>query len=201
MVRIVVSDQEEGEAYQIEPKESQFRNLIGLEIGDQFEGEEIGLQGYKLKITGGSDEEGFPMRTDVRGEGRTRALFKGGTGYNPTNDGLRKRKTVRGNKVSRNIIQLNTVIEEKGEKPINEILGFESVEEPEEKPEEPEEAPEEKPEEATEEKGETEPPEEETEEAEEETEKEPEENKEEETEEAKEEKSETKDEPSEAKNG
>lgn len=90
MTRIVISDPEEGKAYQIEPEESQFESLIGLSIGDRFEGDRIGLPDYELKVTGGSDEEGFPMRGDVRGEGRTRAVFSGGSGYNPSKEGLRK---------------------------------------------------------------------------------------------------------------
>lgn len=139
MTRIVISDPEEGKAYQIEPEESQFESLIGLSIGDRFEGDRIGLPGYELKVTGGSDEEGFPMRGDVKGEGRTRAVFSGGPGYNPSKEGLRKRKTIRGGRISRNIAQLNTTIEEKGEKSIEEILGFGPIEEGEGR--EPEETP------------------------------------------------------------
>lgn len=140
MARIVVSDPEEGKAYQIEPEDSQFQSLIGLRIGEQFDGEEIDLSGYKLKITGGSDEEGFPMRSDVRGEGRTRSLFGGGTGYNPDREGQRRRKTVRGNRVSDNIAQINVVIEERGDKSIEQALGLaqpeKEVAEPETEPEE-----------------------------------------------------------------
>ncbi len=128
MARIVISDKENGKAYQIEPEEEQFRNLIGLEIGETFNGSEIDIPNYKLKITGGSDKEGFPMRGDVKGERRVKALFRGGSGYNQTEDGMRKRKTVRGNRVSAQTAQLNTVVEERGEKSIEELLGLEPEE-------------------------------------------------------------------------
>lgn len=129
MVRIVISDPEKGKAYQIEPDESEFEKLIGLTIGDSFEGDSLGLPGYELEIRGGSDEEGFPIRKGTRGEGRARPLLTGGTGYNPPERGLRRRKTVRGSRVSKNIAQLNTIIKEYGEETLEQILGLETGEE------------------------------------------------------------------------
>ncbi len=129
MVRIVISDPEKGKAYQIEPEESEFEKIIGLIIGDRFEGETIGLQGYELEIRGGSDEEGFPMRKGTRGEGRTRPLLSGGSGYKPPEKGLRRRKTVRGSRISKNIAQLNTIITEHGDESLEKILGLETNEE------------------------------------------------------------------------
>lgn len=125
MTRVVISNPESGKAYQIEPEESLFKNLIGLRVGEQFDGDKIGISGYKFKITGGSDEEGFPMRADVRGEGRTKSLFGGGSGYNPQENGEKRRKTVRGNRVSGSIAQLNIIIEEMGDKSIEQALGLE----------------------------------------------------------------------------
>jgi small subunit ribosomal protein S6e len=46
----------------------------------------------------------------------------GGIGFNPIRDGQRRRKTVRGNTVSNDIVQINTVVTQKGEKDIKEIL-------------------------------------------------------------------------------
>lgn len=129
MARIVISNPKSGKSYQIEAEDSQFQKLIGKSIGDQFDGNLLDMPGYELKITGGSDGEGFPMRTDVQGEGRTRPLLKGGTGYNPKKEGLQRRKTIRGNRVSNQIIQLNTKVVESGEESLDEILGGESIEE------------------------------------------------------------------------
>lgn len=128
MSRIIISDPENGKAYQVEAEDSQFQRLIGKTVGDKIDGGKIGLQGYELKITGGSDEEGFPMRPDVKGDGRTRSLFSGGVGYRQKEKGMRRRKTVRGNRVSRMIAQLNTKITEKGSQSIEELLGLEPVE-------------------------------------------------------------------------
>jgi small subunit ribosomal protein S6e len=129
MVRVVISNPEEGKAYQIEPEESQINNLIGLNIGDEIEGEKIGLAGYVLELTGGTDEDGFPMRGDIRGRGRSRALLSSGSGYKPKEDGERRRKTVRGNTISGNTMQINTKIVEAGGEPIEKALGLEPVEE------------------------------------------------------------------------
>lgn len=140
----MLSDPNTGKAYQIEPDESQFSKLIGKEIGEQIEGDNIGLSGYQLEIKGGSDEEGFPMRADVKGEGRTKPLLSNGSGYTPTKKGERRRKTVRGNKISKNIAQLNLTVKEEGEKSIEKILGLETEESEEEQAEEEEEMKEEK---------------------------------------------------------
>ncbi|MBS3815122.1 MAG: 30S ribosomal protein S6e [Hadesarchaea archaeon] len=152
MVRIVVSDPESGEAYQVEPKESDTKNLIGLEIGQEFEGNKIGLTNYKLQITGGTDKDGFPMRGDVRGPGRSRVVLSKGPGYQPKEDGLRKRKLLRGRVISGDTAQLNVKVIEKGEKSIEEILSPEVPSEtPEEESVEEEESEEAQPEEEVEE--------------------------------------------------
>lgn len=129
MARVVISNPDSGKSYQIELDDSQFQNLIGKKIGDQFDGGLLDVPGYKLKITGGSDGEGFPMRPDVQGEGRTTPLLKGGTGYKPKKKGLQRRKTIRGNRVSNQIIQLNTKVVEQGEEPLDKILSEGSIEE------------------------------------------------------------------------
>src|SRR3989344_2742013 len=55
-----------GKSYQTEKDAP----LAGKKIGDVFEGSLIGLPGYKLAITGGSDKSGFPMRNDIEGQAR-----------------------------------------------------------------------------------------------------------------------------------
>jgi len=40
-------------------KDYEGKSLLGKKIGEEFEGGLIGLDGYKLKITGGSTKEGF----------------------------------------------------------------------------------------------------------------------------------------------
>lgn len=118
--KVVVSDKET--SYQIETDNSVNRQFIGLNVGDDFDGDLIGLEGYSLKITGGSDKNGFPMRKDVTGSRRIKSLLTDGVGYNPIADGVKRRKTVRGNTISEDIVQINTIVSNHGSKSIKDIL-------------------------------------------------------------------------------
>ncbi len=117
--KVVVSEKEK--SLQMELDAAKSKKLVGLTIGEEFDGSLIGLKGYKLKITGGSDKNGFPMRKDISGPRRIKSLLAGGIGFNPTRDGLRRRKTVRGNTVSDDTVQINTIVTQSGEKSLDEI--------------------------------------------------------------------------------
>ena len=117
--KIVVS--QKAETYQMEVEDA--KALNGLVIGDEFDGSIVGLDGYTLKITGGSDKNGFTMKKDVPGTRRIKSLLTGGTGYHPKADGVKRRKTVRGNTIADDIVQINTVVTAAGSKSIAEILG------------------------------------------------------------------------------
>ncbi len=119
--KVVVSEKEK--SLQVEVDAVQSKKLVGLTLGEEFDGSLIGLQGYTLKITGGSDKNGFPMKKDVSGPRRIRSLLSGGIGYKPTRDGERRRKTVRGNTISDDIVQISTIVAKAGEKPLDEVLG------------------------------------------------------------------------------
>ena len=118
--KLVISEGEK--SHQVEVKAADSKKLNGLTIGEEFDASVVGLAGYKLKITGGSDKNGFPMKKDVDGSRRIKSLLAGGIGFNPKRDGQRRRKTVRGNTVSEDIVQINTVVTQKGDKDIKEIL-------------------------------------------------------------------------------
>ena len=62
------------------------------------------------------------MRKDVEGPRRIKSLLAGGIGFNPKRDGQRRRKTVRGNTISDDIVQINVIVDQKGEKNIDELL-------------------------------------------------------------------------------
>jgi small subunit ribosomal protein S6e len=119
-MRAVISTRD-GKSRQIEIPEEKQSALFGKKIGDIIDGSFLGFQGVKLKITGGSDEDGFPMRADFPGMRRKRLLLTGGVGFHPKRDGLRKKKSVRGNTISGDISQVNMVVvegeirEDKGE--------------------------------------------------------------------------------------
>jgi len=96
-------------SFQLSIDQSKLNNLIGSKIGDSVELVVSGLN-FKLKITGGSDNSGFPMRFDVPGGAKRKLLLSGPPGYYPKEDGMRKKKTVRGNMVTPEVVQINTVI-------------------------------------------------------------------------------------------
>lgn len=129
--KITVADPETRKTYQKEVDQGQ-SGLLGKKIGEEFSGDNIGLNGYSLKITGGSDRQGFPMRRDVEGTGRRRILLSHPPGYHPQRRGQRKRKGVRGNTISKDIIQVNAKVVKRGKKKLKDLLGKEK-EKPKEK--------------------------------------------------------------------
>ncbi len=128
-VRVVVSNPETGDSYQVEADVNAF---TGNEIGDEVDGSAVGLDGYTLEITGGSDDTGRPMRGDVEGQGIAEVMVSGGTGFNPTRDGERRRVTVRGGEVGEATVQLNTRVVEEGDEDIDSLLGANEEDEDEE---------------------------------------------------------------------
>ncbi|MFB6158378.1 MAG: 30S ribosomal protein S6e [Candidatus Nanohalobium sp.] len=117
----------DGETFQEEIEDNS--QLIGKKVGEEFDGGIIGLSGYTLKITGGSDRSGFPMRKSIEGSERKRVLLEDGAGINEDEDGVRRRKSIRGNTVSDEIEQLNTQVVKEGSKSVEELLGEEEEEE------------------------------------------------------------------------
>ncbi|MDY6762024.1 MAG: 30S ribosomal protein S6e [Candidatus Nanohaloarchaea archaeon] len=117
-----------GESFQVELTDQQAQALTGMHIGDDIEGSLVGLDGYTLRITGGSDTEGFPMRRSVDGTGRKRLLVNGGTGARDLEDGERTRTSVRGNTVSSQIAQVNLAVVEPGDEDVATLLGEEPAE-------------------------------------------------------------------------
>ncbi|KAK0423562.1 hypothetical protein QR680_008211 [Steinernema hermaphroditum] len=76
-------------------------------------------EGYVLRITGGNDKQGFPMKQGVLTNGRVRLLLsKGHSCYRPRRTGERKRKSVRGCIVDANLSALSVIIVKKGEQDI-----------------------------------------------------------------------------------
>lgn len=121
--KVVVSNKEKSHQIEIDSNE---RQIIGLAIGDELNGDLVGLEGYTLEVTGGSDKNGFPMKKDVEGPRRVKSLLTGGVGYKPKADGVKRRKTLRGNTISDDIVQINTVVTKTGSKSIDAILNPEA---------------------------------------------------------------------------
>jgi len=87
--------------------------LMLLLLGDEF-------KGYILRITGGNDKDGFPMKQGVLVNHRVRLLLKPGVvGYRRGNrDGVRRRRTVRGCIVANDLSVINCIVVKKGEQEI-----------------------------------------------------------------------------------
>merc|ERR1712113_804239 len=78
-------------------------------LGDEW-------KGYVVRISGGNDRQGFPMKQGVLTHGRVRLLLsKGHSCYNAGRKGEQKRKSVRGCIVNHNLSILNLAIVKKGE--------------------------------------------------------------------------------------
>jgi len=115
--KIIISDPETGTSKTVEVEETRTIPLIGRKMGEIIDGSIMGLPGHKLQITGGSDKDGFPIRSNVHGGVRRRVVLSGGIGFNPQSKGERRRKTVRGNVITDEIVQINMKIVEKPKQP------------------------------------------------------------------------------------
>jgi small subunit ribosomal protein S6e len=121
--QVVVADPADGATYQLEVDGQDANRFIGRSIGEEADGGAVGLSGATLEITGGSDTSGRPMRADVSGSSTEAVLLTGGTGYNPTADGERKRVTVRGSEVSDETRQINATVVDDGGNDVAATLG------------------------------------------------------------------------------
>jgi small subunit ribosomal protein S6e len=109
---LIVSNPADGTSQRVEIDDQQLRALYGTRIGQVVEGAVADMQGYRIKLTGGTDKDGIPMRPDVHGSAKARIILSGGVGYKPNDKGEKKRKVVRGNTVNAEIAFLNfTVVE------------------------------------------------------------------------------------------
>jgi len=120
-MKIVVSNKD-GKSYQKEIEENQEKALYGKKIGDEVKGDGLGLAGYGLVVTGGSDKQGFPMRGDFHGLSRQKLLVSSGPGYKPQRKGERMRKSMRGNTIADDIAQLNFKVMAPGKETLDKLM-------------------------------------------------------------------------------
>lgn len=126
--KIIVSDPSTGKSQVMELEGSRAAPFIGRKLGETIDGSIIGQSGSKLQITGGSDKDGFPMRPDIHGGVRANIIFSGGVGFHPQRKGERRRKTVRGNIITEEIVQINMKTAEKSQKKTEKTEKVEKVE-------------------------------------------------------------------------
>ena len=127
--KIVVNDIKNGKSHNVQVSGHHANSLIGKKIGDEVDGIFISLPGYKLLITGGTDKDGFSMRNDFPGIGRRRLLLSDGLGFNSKENGLRKKKSVRGNTINQDIVQINMKVTKYSSKPIDKLITKEKKDE------------------------------------------------------------------------
>ncbi|MCP5656088.1 hypothetical protein NL311_27140, partial [Klebsiella pneumoniae] len=97
--------------------EHKLRIFYEKRMGAEVEADQLGdeWKGYVLRVAGGNDKQGFPMKQGVLTNSRVRLLMsKGHSCYRPRRDGERKRKSVRGCIVDANLSVLALVIVRKG---------------------------------------------------------------------------------------
>ncbi len=120
--KAVINDVKTGKSYQVPVAGHHANSLIGKKIGDVVDGIFVSLPGYKLTIAGGSDKDGVPMRADLPGIRRKNILLSNGIGFDSPQDGMRRRKLVRGNTISPETTQINMTISAAGSKAVEELL-------------------------------------------------------------------------------
>ena len=114
--KVIISDPETGKSRSLEVEGTQAVPLIGRKLGEVIDGSVAKIGGHKLKITGGSDKDGFPMRPNIHGGVRIGAILSEGVGFHSSQKGERQRKTIRGNVITEEIVQINMKIVEKPKK-------------------------------------------------------------------------------------
>ena len=121
-MQIVYSDKKIGKTAQVAVAKETEAMLVGKRMGEVIDGAVAGLEGFKLRITGLSDNMGAPSRIEIEGTRKARPLLSYGVGMRTARHGHRERRLIRGNTVSSDTSQINTVIEEYGSKSPEEIF-------------------------------------------------------------------------------
>ncbi|MBI2148473.1 30S ribosomal protein S6e [Candidatus Woesearchaeota archaeon] len=118
-VKFVVNDTKTGKSYQKMLEDNPFLNK---KIGEKVSGSDIGLEGYELEIKGGSDKSGCPIRYDMPGFGKKKALLSSGPCVKGLKKGKRIKKTVAGNIINQDIVQINLKIIKEGSQKLEELF-------------------------------------------------------------------------------
>jgi small subunit ribosomal protein S6e len=115
--KVIVSDPQAGTSKVVELEEARAAPFIGRKIGEIMDGAVVDMGATKFQILGGSDKDGVPMRPNVHGGVRRKVVLSGGVGFSATKGGERKRKAVRGNIITDEIVQINAKLVDQPPKP------------------------------------------------------------------------------------
>ncbi|VVC02722.1 30S ribosomal protein S6e [Candidatus Bilamarchaeum dharawalense] len=120
-MRIVISEAS-GKSYQLELPKDKEMHIVGKKIGEELDGNLLGAAGYVLKLTGGSDSSGVPMKEEIAGAAKKFTLTSEGVGFKADHNGERRRRYARGNTYSAEIIQVNTQVKTAGASPLDQLF-------------------------------------------------------------------------------
>ena len=120
--KAIINDVKTGKSYNVAVSGHHANSLIGKNVGEVIDGIFVGLPGYKLKITGGSDGNGTPMRKDLPGNKRRMLLMSESLGFHEKYPGQRRRVAIRGCTISSEIVQINMAVSEYGPKSIEDTM-------------------------------------------------------------------------------
>lgn len=120
--KVVLSDTKTGRAYNINVSGGVAGAIIGKRIGEELDAGPFGLPGYRMEITGASDRNGTPAKRNLPVAGRRKLLLSGGVGFQPKMDGQRRRKSIRGNEITSDFVQINAKVTGYGDKPLEEYF-------------------------------------------------------------------------------
>ena len=118
--KVVIGDVKSGKCHQKVVPQEDTKTFYNKKIGDKVKGDILGFTGYEFEITGGSDNCGFPMRSDIESSKRKRILSTKTTGLKIKRKGMRKRKNFAGNTISERTAQINLKVIKYGSKSLEE---------------------------------------------------------------------------------
>ena len=112
MVMKIIIGTSSGKSFQKELPKEESQNFHGRKIGEKISGDVFGISGCEFEIRGGSDAQGFPMRSGILGDVRKKIFITKGVGFRgklrgKRFKGLRVKRTVFGNTISSKTHQVN----------------------------------------------------------------------------------------------
>ncbi|MGM5482467.1 MAG: 30S ribosomal protein S6e [Nanobdellota archaeon] len=118
--KLVLNEPKTAKSYKKEIKDNEAESFIGKRIGETVKGDNLGFPGYEFLITGGSDKSGFPMRWDVDSSSKKKILAVKGVGIKNKRKGMKVRKTVAGNTIGDETVQINLKVTKAGKDKLGE---------------------------------------------------------------------------------
>lgn len=108
--KLIISDPTTGKSAASEIEGSRAQALIGRSLGETIDGSALGLGSSKMRISGGCDKNGVPMRADVHGGVKKYIVLSSGPGFRQTRHGERRRKLIRGRTITDETYQINFTV-------------------------------------------------------------------------------------------